>query len=443
MKKTILVLFAFCFLSGAAYLIIDFWSKHELNKITSNWPVLDRNLAEFPILFPQTPPNKSAITLHQLNTNLMEVYGKRGNEHFTDLVNSYMSASLETPSNLIDAPPEQLLSFLNSISVEFDKILSILETEEEPIFAFDPQPSPEQEIIPISWPRYLDKLLLTKALIEEKEGNTTEAWRYISVSANLIDAMFANPTLIAQMLGLAMARDTLLVMRKLTTPAPDHLTQWPDHDIKNSFLWALCTEAFYSLNLAQNGEILPLIELHNEWSKDFAAQPVSVGLWTRFLALAFERPYMRFLAAARLKGFRNQIDSFNKTGLCQSAPDLSEQQQNNLRIHWLLKSDLTETLLFGLTILEFDFSMYWNRLQQLMIHKRGAQSILQVKREKAATGVWPEQYSPVFDDCKNLSWTYSTDNKGGISFTFPQTKADNFPPSIQKEYLIYTESVSN
>jgi hypothetical protein len=186
-------------------------------------------LAQFEKAFPAMPKNAAAEDLDALGRALgFDPGGEAGDEHPAKadrdaLLNAghvaWLDAQLAASDDSILRPPPRFVAFLDSKQSALWHAVRLLERE-TPEWGFDPRQSRERfpELIFVV---QLNRLLLSAALLEEREGRYAGAADLLEACWSLNLSVAGRAELVYQLIATACRRSLAGALRKMSEPLPE------------------------------------------------------------------------------------------------------------------------------------------------------------------------------------------------------------------------------
>jgi len=129
---------------------------------------------------------------------------------------AYLSDEVEAPDDRLAPPSAAITSFLAERAEPIDEIRAVLLSERAPRWAMDLAKGKSGEPDPnSSGPLVLQRILLTKALVEARAGRASEADLWLRASWRLNESTAARPTMVWQLIAIAVSRWEAGVLRKV------------------------------------------------------------------------------------------------------------------------------------------------------------------------------------------------------------------------------------
>lgn len=423
----------FFFVLILLWFLFDFYSRTKLEEACSDWPLINRNLADFLQIFPTTSANDSAQSLSKLygeirydisadpaqkdNQSISEDYSVTSTMHSRCW--EYLNREFEKPTGSVVEPEPGIIKVLQQNQNILDRIVFLL-LEKPPLeFEFNAGLKPTDGMPYLAWPIKLNHLLITQALSFRLHGQNDQAWSYIHAAAILADSSFSQPNIVKQFIAIAEAKMILLAMRKMPTPIPEWALGWPAQDLEYTMMMAYTQEARSLLTVAESCKILDLIKKVNEtYIVDYGMESIKIGLVTRVLSTLVERQYLRIYSAYYIAAWKQSIKERVQEGLCVtqplSLPPLQEQIPE-----WILSSDLSNAINTGSIMYDL-YNKIWFQLHRLMFYISGTNTILASKEAKAASNLkqWLETLPRTDLTCEIFAWSYAVTPEGTGTFEF-------------------------
>jgi len=179
------------------------YPKRETNETAKKLEALSKDLG-----FDLAPAVRAAGSVSRRLTPAEE---KRG-----QTINDYVSAQISRPDASIDVPPEELSRFFEQKKVALDAIESLLVAGPPPEWAFDVSVPESDRPIPNGLGQIrLQRTLMARTLAAARGGNNEAAARALEASWNLNESLRSRPEIIPALIGIAVARLEVGVLRKV------------------------------------------------------------------------------------------------------------------------------------------------------------------------------------------------------------------------------------
>jgi len=134
---------------------------------------------------------------------------------------AYVLAQVESPDSAIGAPPPEVTQYLQERSESLAGIRALLLAGTPPLWAVDLARGKAAEPDPNSTGRIvLQRILLTKALVDARASRASEAALWVEASWRLNESAWARPSMVWQLMAIAAARWEAGVLRKLPDADP-------------------------------------------------------------------------------------------------------------------------------------------------------------------------------------------------------------------------------
>ena len=296
----------------------------------------------------------------------------------------FLMAQVARPEASVDPPPEEAKRFLEEKSGALDALESLLIAGPPPEWAFDLSVPRNDQRAPNGLGQMrVQRMLLARALVAAQGGQRDVAARTLEASWNLNESLRTRSETISALLGIAIARLEIGVLRKVNV----------EESVWQKRLTALDPRATL---LDQIGLDYRLSSLRTNWNaaKSGADRSSFQPAWD-FLG----RPWYRLQMADWSDAMRRDLERL------PSSPLILHRtfQPENATKGWGLAQ-----ILASITIPNIRNSFV--RADRLALDAELTGKILRVKTVRAATGTWPPPSAELAASrFPGLSWNYSVD----------------------------------
>ena len=246
LRAALIVLFGLLVLSFVLYVGYTTW---RLRQVEQGWASSFESMEAFAARFPKTSTSSGAWQLHELTQPLgIDIVKKTAKNDRLDAIGAFVTAQQLVADDTTRTAPADVTQFLGEHARRIDAIEDHLlggselswERDLEAGFA---EPHPD-----LIGHRYLQHILLARALEEARQGHSAEVDRSLDASWNLNRSLVGRHELISQLVALSIAATENGILRALPVPP----VQWADRvqaqDFPAAFLRALQAEAFLYTN---------------------------------------------------------------------------------------------------------------------------------------------------------------------------------------------------
>ncbi len=287
-------------------------------------------------------------------------------------VSEFVERELKTPEERIGAPPAPSERFLSDHEGAMAAVESVLLRGAEVQWEMDVTQGHTAPIPNIQGQLRLQKLLVARALIEARRGETENALQTLEASWRFNETLSSRPEFISQLIVVAIAKLQAGALRKLDTPVYGWADRLRSQSLFSGFLAAFQNQVWYSNDV-----------------QDLTGEAGAFGRILRQVAEEFQRRDLCWWTPEKLQ------EAWNLATREQDDPTADYRAPNLMRTferwrHYLIDVELTAL-------------------------------ILDARAERAASRqqAWPEKLLSVGRGvCPDAGWSYRPSAKGTATFAF-------------------------
>lgn len=319
----------------------------------------------------------------------------------------FLSAQIAKPEASIDPPPEEAIRFLDEKRVALDAIESILTADSPPVWSFDVSRPESDGLMPNGLGHIrLQRVLMARALAAAHGGHNDASARSLEASWNLNESLRGRPETMSALLGVAIARLQVGVLRKVNVEEDVWRKRLATLDPRTSLLDALNLE-----HRLKSGRTW--------WTAAIVGD--RDGSWLQRARYLLAGPWLRLEMAHYSDVMRTEFARSMKAPLSDHYPEPSTKGG------WGLASVFS-----SISIPNIQSSFV--RADRLVVDAEMTSKILEAKRLRKENGMrWPAMI-PGIETSRfpGASWRYEVSPDGGrMSIAFSRELASPYAPDIK------------
>ena len=276
----------------------------------------------------------------------------------------------------IDPPPAELEAFIARHAAAMDLLVELLTSDKQIQWMGVHTESPEavrRGARALRGYMRLAQLLSARALLAQRDGKTSNAWRNLEATVNLGKIMGARADILSQIVSIAQILTAVRAARSLEAPVPDWMPALAEHDFVDTALQVYEIEA------------MRLFEREEYTSAEAMVQ----------------RNLSKFVNAQLLAAA--EVRELPRCSLDESTYDEARDRHDHIYRD-----------------IGFSFGTGVARAASLMITIEGTLLVLRAKEARAADaeGRWPETLALEQQVCTPVGWVYERADDGSMTIRF-------------------------
>jgi hypothetical protein len=292
----------------------------------------------------------------------------------------FLDRELKSPQERVGAPPRPVERFLTDHEGELEAIESLLLREENLQWEMDVTPKADFHIPNTLGQMRLQRLLVARALLEMRRGETDGANRTLEASWRLNEVLSARPELISHLIVVAVAKYHAGALRKLVAPAAGWADRLRSLKLLLGYLAAFQNEFWFV------------------WDTDDLTG--EEGAWGRAL--------------------RGMAEELQARDPCSWTPKTLEQAWEHAFDDQYATDDLDRTWLATIALNLTNVIARWGRY---LVDAELTALVLDARTERAASRekTWPGKLFTLGAGICQESWTYRASAKGTVTIAFQKS----------------------
>jgi hypothetical protein len=405
-RKILLVLLA---------LPVGLWLAGELaarwylsEAMESGWPTPSGRLAAVVDLFPPQPANAAARTLEAEAWPLgIDIYPRTGPERPANLgtlnaqwkaidtpAKTYLVEMLRQARSAPQPAPAPVAAFLLEHEGAIQHLAQTLIANDPPTWRVDVKEGFDAPLPNLLGNLHVVRLLALSALQHAARNEPEPAWRDLHAATRLPEGLFRRPDTISQLIAIAETSVIVGTMRQLSGPPPKWALTWPGEDLQKSLGRSFALDAWYGYSSFASPITTDLFTA-------FAGKETQPSLGGRMLSMLLS-PYLRMSAANSAAAHRTVLRHNLEPPPC----DQTVQALTTAQV-------IPEWNTFGRVAVPVEsIGSSYRRLRGLHAHIEGTRLLLQARRARSQTGVWPGEPPPIVSPCAKRMWSYTATADG-------------------------------
>jgi hypothetical protein len=295
-------------LAVVALLVVVTIAGLEQRRVVKSWEQELGSLEEILARYPPREANGAALALETLTAPLgIDLVPRwvqdrarpsdeevEAHQSISLELSDYLNRHLERDRRAIDAPPPDLASFLEARADAIGSVRRHLAGGEVPEWERHVERMAAAPLPNLLGQMNLHRLLLTDALVRLQAGSREEALASLEASWRLNESLRDDPTLIGQLIAIAVARMQAGALRQVDGVPDEWLARIEGRDHRAPFFAALALEGWM---WSQPG-----------WSLGYEEQATP---WER-LVMRVTRPYYRYCLADASDAMRERVANLSR-----------------------------------------------------------------------------------------------------------------------------------
>ncbi len=340
-----------------------------------------------------TPPAVPQVRVSRRRVRPTEAAAKELTA-IASLASLFTEREVKTSTEKIGPPPAALERFLSERDGEISEIRSQLLREEEVAWEMDVSQRSESPFPGLQGVMRLQRILLSRALVESRSGKNDDALQTLEASWNLNAPLRGRPEIICQLILLAMGKLQVGVLRKIDAPA----FGWADR-LRSGEMTAGYVAAFENQIWFVDGTLTDLTGKNGGWGRVY----------------------------------RRLGEEFHSRSLCASTPESLRDAASRARLEELDHAESGEPDPEHVPDLVDGFL----RVRRYEIDAELTALIVDARIERAASRRrhWPGRLLSIGGGvCPDEKWTYRLFENGTVRFAFEGRVAESDSPAVRMPF---------
>lgn len=313
---------------------------------------------------------------------------------------SFLDRELKSPQEQVGATPRAVERFLTDHEGELEAIESLLLREGSLQWGMDVTPKADTHLPNVLGHLRLQRLLVARALLEMRRGETDAANQTLEASWQLNEALSSRPELIPHLIVVAVAKYQAGALRKLVAPAAGWADRLRSQKLLLGYLAAFQNEFWFV------------------WEADDLTG--EEGAWGRTL--------------------RGMAEELQARDPCSWTPKMLEQAWERAFDAQYATDDLDRGWLGTIALNLTSIIARWGRY---LVDAELTSLVLDARTERAASRekAWPGKLFTLGAGICPRSWTYRPSPKGTATLAFQGSLAEDAAPPARHLPLTFTAGV--